>query len=255
MKRIILFLSVFLFCVSFSSQVFCQDLSWDKISKKGEIVVGFCAQYPPFESKTKSGDFIGFDVDLGKALAEKMKVKSSFKDGEWQGLVAGMNKGDYDILITCMSKSTARKKNANFSDVYFNLSEVIIIRKDENRIKDISDLKGKKVGVQMSTSSETAVNALPGAFGEVKKYNYTTEAFMDLKYKRIDAVVCGYAYAVMQIKKDPSFKVTGKPLSSSEIVMVMPKGADKLTEKINAALKEIRKEGTYKEIFDKWLAI
>ena len=237
--------------------IFCTaaDDSWKKISEKGKMEIGFCAQYPPFESKTKSGNFEGFDVDLGKALAEKLNITADFKDGEWQGLVAGMNKGDYDILITCMSKSNARKKNANFSDTYFSLSEVIIVRKDSKNIKGIEDLKEKTIGVQMSTSSEIAVNSFPEAFGEVKKYNYTTEAFMDLKYKRIDAVVCGYAYAVMQIKKDSSFIVTGKPLHSSEIVMVMPKGHDEFTQKINSALKEIKNDGTYKKIFDKWLAI
>lgn len=239
----------------FTSSVWAQDDSLKKILEKEKLVIGFCAQYPPFESKTKEGDFIGFDVDLGKAIAEKLKVKPEFKDGEWQGLVAGMNKGDYDILITCMSKSSARKKNANFTDVYFNLSEIILVRKDNNEIKGLEDMKDKVVGVQMATSSEKAVNDYPDAFKEIKKYNYTTEAFIDLKYKRIDAVVCGYAYAVTHNKKDPSFKVVGKPLHSSEIVMVLPKGADTLTEKINEALAALKNDGTYKKIHDKWLVI
>ena len=254
-KAVSIMFGILLLLVFSNSGFSTEDNSWQKIYQKGEMVVGFCAQYPPFESKTRSGEFIGFDVDLGKAVAREMGVTAVFKDGEWQGLIAGMNKGDYDILITCMSKSSARKKNANFSDKYFDLNEVIIVRKDEVRINSLEDLKDKIVGVQMTTSSEKAVDDRPGAFKEVKKYNYTTEAFLDLKFKRIDAVVCGYAYAVLQIKKDPSFKVVGAPLHSSEIVMVFPKGADALTDKVNKALADIQKNGTYKKIFDQWLAL
>ncbi len=240
----------------FSNPCFSQDNdSWTEIYKKGEMTVGFCAQYPPFESKMKSGKFIGFDVDLGKALAEKMGINVKFTDGEWQGLVAGMGKGDYDILISCISKSTARKKNVNFSEPYLDLSEVILVRKDEKDIKELKDLKNKITGVQMATSSEKTVDDLPVFFKNVRKYNYTTEAILDLKYKRIDAVVCGYAYAVLQIRKEPSLIITGKPLRSSEIVMVLPKGADSFTQKINTALEEIKKDGTYKKIYNKWLAI
>ncbi len=249
---LILFLVILISAGTCYSQ---DDNSWDKISKKGEMAVGFCAQYPPFESKTKSGKFIGFDIDLGKAIAKKLDIKAKFLDGEWQALIAGMNKGDYDILITCMSKSTARKKNVNFSDNYLNLNEVIVVRKNESHIKNFNDLKNKIIGVQMATSSEKTVNDISGVFKKVKKYNYTTDAFLDLKYKRIDAVVCGYAYAIIQIKKDPSFKITGKPLHSSEIVMVLPKGANAFTKKINNALAGIKNDGTYKIIYDKWLAI
>ena len=92
-------------------------------------------------------------------------------------------------------------------------------------------------------------------FGEIKKYNYTTEAFLDLKFKRIDAVVCGLAYAIVQIGKDPSFKIVGKPLKSVEIVMVMPKNAHALTVKVNNALAAINADGMYQKIYDTWLKV
>lgn len=237
------------------SNAFAGDDSWEKIQAKGEIVVGFCAQYPPFEYKNDKGGFEGFDVDLGKALANQLGIKITFKDAEWQGLIAGMNKGDYDMLITCMGKNDARGANVNFTDVYFNLTEVIVVRKDDQSIKDKADLKGKKVGAQMATSSEVVLDGMADLVAEAKKYNYTTEAFLDLKFKRIDAVVCGMAYAIVQIKKDPSFKITGTPLNSTEIVMVLPKGAQSLTDKINGSLSSIKKDGTYKTIYDTWIKV
>lgn len=245
----------FALIVCLGSNAFAGDDSWEKVQSKGEIVVGFCAQYPPFEYKNDKGGFEGFDVDLGNALAKQLGLKITFKDAEWQGLIAGMNKGDYDMLITCMGKNDARGANVNFTDVYFNLTEVIVVLKDDQAIKDKSDLKGKKVGAQMATSSEVVLDGMADLVAEAKKYNYTTEAFLDIKFKRIDAVVCGMAYAIVQIKKDPSFKIVGKPLNSTEIVMVLPKNADSLTEKINESLSSIKKDGTYKTIYDTWIKL
>ncbi len=230
--------------------------SWSRVKEKGKMVVGLCAQYPPFESKNeKTGELEGFDVDLGKAIGDTLGVKTEFVDAEWQGLLGGLQKGDYDILITCMSKSETRGKNVSFSDVYYKLPDVIVVRKDEKNIKSLSDLKDRTIGVQLGTGSEQLADKLKDTFREIKRYNYNPEAFTDLKFKRIDAVIVGYAYAVNQIKADPAYKVIGKPLAEAEIVMVMPKGADDLTAKINEALVNVRNKGTYQQIHDKWLAV
>ncbi len=232
------------------------DSSLKKVNDKGEMVVGFCAQYPPFESKNeKTGQFEGFDVDLAQALAKEMGVKPKFIDAEWQGLLAGLKKGDYDVLITCMSKSEVRGQNANFSDVYYDLPDVIVVRKDEATVKGKDDLKGKTVGVQLGSGSEQLADSMKATFKDIKRYNYNPEAFTDLKVKRIDAVLVGYAYAVNQMKVDPSYKVVGEPLSVAETVVVLPKGADALTQKINAALAKIKADGTYQKIHDKWLKV
>lgn len=232
------------------------ESSFKKVSDKGEMVVGFCAQYPPFESKNeKTGEFEGFDVDLAQALAKEMGVKATFIDAEWQGLLAGLKKGDYDMLITCMSKSEARGENTNFSDVYYELPDVIVVRKDEADIKSKEDLKGRIVGVQLGSGSEQLADSMKATFKDIKRYNYNPEAFTDLKVKRIDAVLVGYAYAVNQMKVDPSYKIVGEPLAVAETVVVMPKGADALTQKINDALAKIKADGTYQKIHDKWLKV
>lgn len=232
------------------------DDSGKKVLDRGALVVGLCAQYPPFESRNeKTGNLEGFDIDLGKALAKKMGVEARFMDAEWQGLLGGLKKGDYDILITCMSKSETRGENVNFSDVYYKLPDVIVVRKDETAIRGKADLKGRTVGVQLGSASELLADAMKDVFKEIKRYNYNPEAFTDLKFKRIDAVLVGYAYAVNQMKADPSYKVVGEPLSEAEVVMVLPKGADDLTSRVNAALGKIREDGTYRTIYDRWLKV
>jgi polar amino acid transport system substrate-binding protein len=232
------------------------DDSFDRVETKGELVVGLCAQYPPFESKNeKTGELEGFDIDMGKALADRMGVKARFRDVEWQGLLGGLKKGDYDVLITCMSKSETRGQNVNFSDVYYTLPDVIVVRRDETVIKDKADLKGRVVGVQLGSGSEQLADRMKDTLKAIRRYNYNPEAFTDLKFKRVDAVLVGYAYAVNQIKADPSYKISGAPLAQAEIVMVLPKGADELTTQINDALAEVKADGSYGQIHDRWLKV
>lgn len=232
------------------------DDSLASVKNAGEMKVGFCAQYPPFESKNETtGQFEGFDVDMGKAIAQELKVKATFIDAEWQGLLGGLKKGDYDMLITCMSKSETRGQNVNFSDVYYELPDVIIVRKDEKTIQGKEDLQGKTVGVQVGSGSEQLADKMKDTFKDLKRYNYNPEAFTDLKFKRIDAVLVGYAYAIQQMKADPSFKIVGDPLAQAEIVIVLPQGSDTLTEEVNNALSRIKQSGTYDKIQTTWLKV
>lgn len=233
-----------------------KDVSFENIKESSEIKVGLCAAYPPFESRNeKSGEIEGFDVDMARALAKELGVKATIIDAEWPALLGGLTKGDYDILITCMSKQEASKENVNLSDSYYLHEDVIVVNKGDDKIKNKQDLKGKVVGVQTGSGSEQTVDKLKD-LKDIKRYNYNPEAFIDLKANRIDAVVVGYPYAVEQSKKDQSFEVVkNSPLSSSEIIMVMRKDENELTKKINEALKNIKENKTYDEIHDKWLKI
>jgi len=254
-KRFIVIAVAMIILAAAASAAVAGDASWSKVQERGELIVGFAAHYPPFESKNeKTGEFEGFDVDMGRAVAQELGLKVSFVDAEWQGLLGGLNKGDYDVLITCMSKSEGRGKNVTFSDVYYKLADVIVVNRDAADLSGAEALKGKVVGVQLGSGSEQLVDKLSG-LKEIKRYNYNPEAFLDLKAHRIDALVVGYAYAINQIKSDPAYKVTGEPLAEAEIVMVMPKGADALCGKLNEGLAGIRKNGAYQAALDRWLTV
>jgi polar amino acid transport system substrate-binding protein len=232
-----------------------KDQSWEKIKDSGKLVVGLCAAYPPFESRNEvTGELEGFDIDLAKALAKELNLDVEIKDAEWQALLGGLNKGDFDVLITCMSKKEAAVENVNMSDVYYVLNDVIVVRSDEKTINHAEDLKGKVVGVQLGSGSEQIVDKMEG-LKEIKRYNYNPEAFIDLKNGRIDAVVVGYAYAVNQLKQEEGFRILDEQLEPSEIVMVMRYGEDSLTEKLNEALKNIKANGEYDRALEKWLTV
>ncbi|KNF07529.1 amino acid ABC transporter substrate-binding protein, PAAT family [Gottschalkia purinilytica] len=237
-----------------------KDISWEKIKEKGELVVGMCPEYPPFSSRNDKNEIEGFDADFAKSLGQALGVKVTLKDTAWEGLIAGLNKGDHDLVISCISpeEATSASENVNMSDKYYDLSEIIVVRNDNKDIKSKEDLKDKKIGVQANSTSEVAADSLKDKgikVKEVKKYNRNSETFMELKNGRIDAVVVGYAYAVTQVKGNKDLKVINDPIKSVEIVTVMQKGADELTNKINEGIKKVKENGAYDKAFKKWLEL
>lgn len=242
-------------CVSNSEAQSTEDNSWKNVEESGVLKVGLCAAWPPFESRNeKTGEIEGFDVDLANALGEELGIEVEIVDAEWQALLGGLSKGDYDTLITCMSKKEASVENVEMSDVYYELNDVIVVRNDNNEINNVSDLSGKIVGVQLGSGSEQAVDALSG-IKEIKRYNYNPEAMIDLQNNRSDAVIVGYTYVLSEISKYPDLKVLDTPIASAEIVMIQKEGAKELTVKLNEALSNIKESGKYDEIQDKWLSL
>ncbi len=232
-----------------------QDTSWQRVQDNNQLVVGLCAAYPPFESRNeKTGDIEGFDIDLANALGEELGVDVEIKDAEWQALLGGLTKGDFDVLITCMSKKEAAMENVNMSDVYYELNDVVVVRENETEINSPADLEGRVIGVQLGSGSEQIADQMTG-LKEIKRYNYNPEAFIDLANNRIDAVVVGYAYAVNQMKEQGGFKILEEPLESAEIVMVLRFGEDGLTGKLNEALAQVKEHGTYDQLIEKWLQV
>lgn len=236
------------------------DQSWQAVLDKGELVVGNCPEYPPFSSRNEANEVEGFDTDYANALGEALGVKVVMKDTAWEGLVAGMQKGDHDIIISCMSpeEATAASDNVNMSNEYYVLNEIIVTKADNQTIKTKEDLAGKVVGVQANCTSEVAAESLKDMGIEVKelqKYNRNSEALIDLKNGRVDAVVVGIAYAADQLKKNPDLKIVNDAVRSVPVVVVLPKGSDTLTEKINEAIETVKTNGKYDEIYQKWIGL
>lgn len=235
------------------------DESLTKVQDAGVLVVGLAPFYAPFESTNeKSKEIEGFDIDLMNTIVAKMGVKTENKPAEWQALLGGIEKGDYDVIFSAMSKKEAAEANVEFSDVYYQLPDVIIVAKGNPKgIAGKADLKEKVVGVQTGSGSEQIADALKTEVGfkEVKKYKLTQDAMNDLKAGRIDSVLAGQAFAVEQSKVDPSFELVGEPLETADLVAVFPKGSTALVEAFNKALAEVKADGTYDELVKKWLTV
>lgn len=235
------------------------DAALEKIKAKGELVVGTAPFYAPFESTDeKTKQIEGFDVDLMNAVAAKMGVKPTFKPADWQALLGGLGKGDFDAVFSAMSKKEAAAGNVAFSDVYYQLADVIVVKKGNPKsIDGTATLAGKVVGVQLASGDEQIADKLKGSikFKDVKKYKLTQDALNDLKVGRIDAVLAGREFIADLSKTDPSYQIVGQPLETADLVAVFPKGNDGVAAAFNKAFAEVKADGTYDQLVAKWLTV
>ncbi len=233
---------------------------WDKIVVAKKLVVGNCPEYPPFSFRNTDSRVEGFDSDFARALGKAMGLEVVMKDTAWEGLVAGMKKGDHDIVISCMSpeEATQASKSVSMSKPYIKLSEIIVTRTDNKDIATKEDLTGKVIGVQANCTSEVAADSLKDmgiVASDIRRYNRNSEALIDLKNGRTDAVIVGFAYAATKVKGNKDLKIVNDPVRSVDIVVVMDHGDDTLAQHINQAIDKIKENGEFDAVSQKWLAL
>ncbi len=224
----------------------------DEIKKRGYIVMGTEATYPPFEfvdEETKQ--IVGFDVDIGEAIARKLGVKLVVKDIAFDGLIPALITGKIDFIAAAMTITEERAKMVSFSDPYFTAGQVIVVRKASSfRPKSYEDLKGHKVGVQQGTTADIDVSKVKGV--EIVRYTRFTDAFLDLSVGRIDAVVLDFAPAQAYVKFNPTLVISSPVLSEEKFGIAVRKEDKELLDLINEVLKELNTKTAYEYLVDKW---
>ncbi|EET84842.1 extracellular solute-binding protein family 3 [Clostridium carboxidivorans P7] len=134
------------------------DNSWKEIQQKGKFVLGLDDSFPPMGFKDDKGQIIGFDIDMAQEAAKRMGVKVELKPVQWDGVLLSLNNKDIDVIWNGLTITDKRKQQIAFSKVYLQNKQIIVTNNDSN-IKTKKDLAGKKVGLQLGSSSETALNA------------------------------------------------------------------------------------------------
>ena len=231
------------------------DNSLKDIQDKKELIVGLDDNFPPMGFRDKSGEIVGFDIDMAKEVGKRMGVKVTFKPTEWDGIILSLNNKDIDAIWNGLTITDKRKEQIAFSKVYLQNKQIIIV-KNKSNISKKTDLNGKIVGLQMGSSSEAALakdSLLTNSLKEAKKYSNNTEALLDLNAGRIDAVivdeVVGRYYAS---KKPGDYKVLNENLGVEDYGVGIRKTDTSLTAEINKQLGEIKNDGTANTISKKW---
>lgn len=215
--------------------------------------------YPPFNFINAAGELSGFDVDIGRALCEQMKAECKFITIEWDGAIPSLQAGKFDAFIASMSITPDRKKQVDFSNKYYNTPPGLAAPKDTD-IKGTTkeDLAGKSIGVQIST---THANYAEKTFTDstIKSYPTAEEYRLDLANGRLDAA-SDDSVTLSQWLDTPDgacCKMIGTWPAVPEIHgpgagVAFKKGNPELVAKFNDAIKEIRANGKYKEVNDKY---
>jgi polar amino acid transport system substrate-binding protein len=224
----------------------------DKIKQTKVFTVGTDATFKPFEFKV-DGKYSGFDIDLVEAVAKELgATKVEYVDTEFKGLIPGLLAKKFDLIVSAMYITDERKQTIAFSDTYFPGGLSIMVKKDNQSIKGIKDLNGKKVAVQIGTKSAKYLEE--PQFKDIKlvKVETNNDMFMEMETGKVDAVVTGLPAAKTYAKEKGSVTVLPDTLTEEFYGYGIRKDDQELIKAVNEALKKIKSDGTYDKLVKKW---
>ena len=224
-------------------------------SGSGDTVlrVGTNADFAPFEFQDEGGkEYQGFDMDLIRAVAKEMGYTADIQNLNFDGLIPAIGSKNIDVAVSGMTINDERKEKVLFSDPYYKSGLTIVVKKANTAINKFKDLEGKKVAVQIGTTSAEEVKKIPNV--EVKEFNSSADTFMELKAGGVDAVVndrpVNDYYILKSGEKD--VRTLDELLTSEDYGIAMAKDNTELQKKINDALKKLKDNGEYDKIYAKW---
>lgn len=226
------------------------------IQKAGALRIGTEGTYAPFSYHDSSNQLVGFDVDIGRAIAKQLGVKPDFIEGKWDGLIAGLNANRYDVVINQVGITPERQAKFDFSKPYISSKAVLIVRSDNDSIKGFDDIKGKR-SANTLTSNFGKLAEKHGA--EVVPVQGFNEAISLLTSGRVDATINDYLSFLDFKKQQPqaAVKIVASDASAeySQSGVLMRKDQTALREAINQALSAIKADGTYQAISERYFGV
>ncbi len=217
----------------------------------GKLTMATNATFPPYEMTTDSGDIEGIDVDTAKAIAEKLGLELQVDDMEFDAALLSVQQGKADIAMAGVTVTDERKAVMDFSDSYATGIQSIIVPEGSD-IASPDDLAGKKIGTQRGT---TGYIYCTDDFGEdsVVAYDNGLTAVQALNNGQVDAVVIDNAPAKEYVAANPGLKVLETSYAEEDYAIGMNKDNTALVEAVNAALEELKADGTLQSIVDKYI--
>ena len=221
-----------------------------KLVKEGTLTMATNAYFPPYESYDGQ-DVIGIDADIAKAIADKMGLELKIEDMEFDSIITAVSTGKADLGLAGMTVTPDRQKNVDFSDTYANGVQVIIVKED-SAIAKPDDLKGKKIGVQLSTTGDLTAT---DEFGKdsVVQYNKGNDAVMALTQGQVDAVIIDNEPAKSYVEANKGLKILDTEFLNEDYAACISKDNAGLTKAVNKALAELKADGTLQKIVDKYI--
>lgn len=223
----------------------------DQIKSAGVIKIGTEGTYAPFTYHDADNKLVGFDVEIGQAVAEKLGVKAEFVEGKWDGLIAGLDANRYDAVINQVGITEARKQKYDFSDPYIVSKAVLVVKDGNEDIKSFEDLKGKKAA-QSLTSNFGKLAEKSGA--ELVGTDGFDQSIQLVLTRRADATI-NDSLSFLDFKKQKPgapVKIAAEQANAEYSGIIFRKGESELQQAINKALADIKTDGTYKKISDKY---
>lgn len=224
-----------------------------------KIKLGVEGAYPPFSEVGIDGKLKGFDIDIANALCEQMKVDCSMVQQDFDGMIPSLNARKIDAIIASMSITEERRKSVEFSDKYYHTPARLIVKAGSNLTISAEGLKGKRIGVQRTTTNDRFATAT-FTQSEIVRYGKQDEAFLDMGAGRLDAALVDSVAASAGFLKTPGgkgFVFAGPVYFDPKYFgfgagIAVRKSDTELRDRFNQAITAIRANGVYKKIQDKY---
>ncbi|WNG25166.1 ABC transporter permease subunit [Cystobacter fuscus] len=223
-----------------------------RLRDSGVLRVALDATYPPMEF-LQEGKPVGFDVDLAQALARRLGVTAEIIVMDWDGILAGLNSGRYDVIISTMNITPERQQQADFVE-YARMSQVFVCRRGVS-VRTQEELSGRVVAVQVNTTSHRWLEKLQGQGiipRDIKPFPGMVEAFAALKSRQAEVLVTDEAVGRYFALRDDTFSVTGQAMQPEPIGIAIDQRHPELTAAISAALEESRRDGELRRLSEHW---
>jgi cystine transport system substrate-binding protein len=218
------------------------------------IVFGTDPTYRPLAFYDEQQNLVGFDIDLAKAMAEKLGMKLKIEPMAFDGLIPALQTGRIDVEPE-MAVREKRKEQVDFTTPFFSQTNTSVVRADQKDFnpKGPEDLKGKKIGVTSGTAADLMVSEYANV--EITRYNTTPDSFSDLALGRIDLVVVDSLTAGYSVKNTypDKLRVSNVALTDRiDIAAAVRKGNTELLNRLNEAIEKMKADGTLDSIVKKW---
>ncbi|WP_417453569.1 cystine ABC transporter substrate-binding protein [Kiloniella sp.] len=226
------------------------------IKDRGTILIGLEATYPPFNYQDENGELVGFEVDVAKAVAERIGVNAEFVPTKWDGMLAGLETKRFDIVTNQVTITEERQKKYDFTQPYTVSGIQVITREDkQSDFNSPADLAGKTVGVGLGSNyEEWLTQNVPDA--NVSTYDDNATKLQDLLVGRLDAFLNDRLAATYLLENSGGRIVAaGEPFDKQRMGIALRKGNTDLLDELNKALDELRADGTLAKISQKWFKL
>ncbi|HHV59094.1 MAG TPA: amino acid ABC transporter substrate-binding protein [Clostridiaceae bacterium] len=257
-KYLILVLIVLIAAASMLSgctQTSGTDKSWEKVKNKGFLVMGLDSGFPPMGFTDEKGEIVGFDVDAAREVCKRLGVELKLQPIDWTAKIQELDTGNIDCIWNGFTINPERIEQVLFTEPYMKNRQVIVVNTSSN-FKNLSDLEGKKLGLQAGSSAADALDAsadFKNKLAEVVEFEDNLMVLLDLESGRIDAALMDEVVARYQITTGKrSMTILDEALAPEEYGIGFRKQDKELMKKVEDTLKEMAKDGTLAEISKKW---
>ena len=259
MKRMIaVMLAVFMLASVLTMAVSAKgsDDLLETIQERGTIIVGLEGDWAPWSYVDENDELTGYDVEVAKAIADKLGVEIQIVPGEWDGLFAGMDAGRYDMVVNGVEVTEERADKYDFSTPYAYIRTALIVKGDNDSIKTFEDLKGKKTANSIASTYMNLAESYGATCYGVSTLDETLTMVLQGRVDAtLNAIVSFTDY--MAQHPDSNLKVVATTEEASNVAIPMRKGDEtaSLREAVNKAIDELREDGTLSELSTRFFGV